>query len=112
MKYHSLTIHCASLCLDVMSSPSFWGYTESDILAFRDEVVSQIKARLATEMPTSELIEPFATAVINTLINAHLRRIKIPPTLLIDMIQQHFDEFDSYQNQRGFCLSEYDSRRF
>lgn len=46
MKYNSMTIHCASLCLDVLSQRHFFSYTIPDILAFKPEVICQIGVRL------------------------------------------------------------------
>ena len=46
MKYNSMTIHCASLCLDVLSQRHFFRYTIPDILAFKPEVICQIGVRL------------------------------------------------------------------
>ncbi|WP_417763601.1 hypothetical protein [Shewanella sp.] len=99
MTYHSLTIHCASLCLDVMSAPHFWDYTESDIVAFKEEVVSQIKARLSDDEKANDVIEPFASGVLKVLIYSHLEHTKMPPASIIDTIQQHFDDLMFYKTQ-------------
>ncbi|WP_299018072.1 hypothetical protein [uncultured Photobacterium sp.] len=45
MNYSPLTIHCASLCLDVIYSPSFMKLTMQDILSAEDEIADMVYER-------------------------------------------------------------------
>lgn len=35
MKHNAVTVHCASLCLDVLALHHFYPYTMPDILSFK-----------------------------------------------------------------------------
>lgn len=54
MKYNTMTVHCTSLCLDVLNQGHFFRYTTPDILAFKSEVKIQIRVRLE---PVSSAIQ-------------------------------------------------------
>lgn len=100
MKYNSITIHCASLCLDVLSQRHFFRYTPPDILAFKAEVASQIKVRIETEslaLPDEKgMIDTLTAAVINVLLHYHVTHNRISADLIMDRIQYRLDEFLVY----------------
>lgn len=77
MKYNTMTIHCASLCLDVLNQGHFFRYTTPDILAFKSEVKMQIRVRLepvSSAIQDEEgMIEALASGVMNVLLHYHLQ---------------------------------------
>ncbi|RQW61168.1 hypothetical protein [Vibrio viridaestus] len=76
MNYNAMTVHCASLCLDVINQNQFFNYSESDIFGFQHEVKQLIKERLqsSTYRMTNEdeIVKALAEGVINVLL--HYRR--------------------------------------
>lgn len=100
MKYNSMTIHCASLCLDVLTQRHFFRYTPPDILAFKAEVASQIKVRIEAEslaLPDEKgMIDTLTSAVINVLLYYHVTHSGISADLIMDRIQYRLDEFLIY----------------
>lgn len=50
MKFNAITVHCTSLCLDVMTQERFYQYSVDDIKEFRHDVYIQILNRLDTSM--------------------------------------------------------------
>lgn len=97
MKYNSMTIHCASLCLDVLSQRHFFSYTIPDILAFKPEVICQIGVRLepVSKELTDErgMTEVLAGAVISVLLQYHFTRRQVSADLIMELIQHRLDEF-------------------
>lgn len=97
MKYNTVTVHCASLCLDVLALRHFYRYTTPDILAFRPEVAQQITVRLepvVKALPDAlGMVETLASAVINVLLHYHFTRGRISADLIMDLIQNRLEEF-------------------
>ncbi len=50
MKFNAITVHCTSLCLDVMTQEQFHEYSVRDIKEFRHDVYEQIMNRLNSTM--------------------------------------------------------------
>jgi hypothetical protein len=97
MKYNTMTIHCASLCLDVLNQGHFFRYTTPDILAFKAEVKVQIRVRLepvsSAIQDEDEMIEALASGVMNVLLHYHFSAGPVSPDLIMDLIQHRFDNF-------------------
>ncbi len=100
MKYNSMTIHCASLCLDVLTQRHFFCYTPPDILAFKAEVASQIKVRIETESlglsDEKGMIDTLTAAVIHVLLYYHVTQSCISADFIMDRIQYRLDESLAY----------------
>ncbi|WP_318448706.1 hypothetical protein [Photobacterium leiognathi] len=63
MQISSLTVHCASLCLDVVNGESFEKLTIADIQSWRDELYSFIENRVEFLKFSSETQHLFITSV-------------------------------------------------
>ncbi|EAS63281.1 conserved hypothetical protein [Photobacterium leiognathi lrivu.4.1] len=63
MKISSLTVHCASLCLDVVNGDSFEKLTIADIQSWQDELYSYIENRVALLKLSNETQHLFITSV-------------------------------------------------
>ncbi|EKO3763976.1 hypothetical protein L4F31_07110 [Vibrio paracholerae] len=97
MKYNTMTVHCASLCLDVLNQGHFFRYTTPDILAFKSEVKMQIRVRLepvSSAIPDEEgMIEALASGVMNVLLHYHYTAGRVSPDLIMELIQHRLDDF-------------------
>ncbi|MEI8656168.1 hypothetical protein [Vibrio sp. Hal054] len=97
MKYNTMTVHCASLCLDVLNQGHFFRYTTPDILAFKSEVKMQIRVRLepVSSVITDEegMIDALASGVMNVLLHYHFTAGRVSPDLILGLIQYRFDDF-------------------
>lgn len=63
MKISPLTVHCASLCLDVVNRESFEKLTIVDIQNWQDELYSYIENRVEIDECSDEKQHLFITAV-------------------------------------------------
>ncbi|WP_318476261.1 hypothetical protein [Photobacterium leiognathi] len=63
MQISSLTVHCASLCLDVVNGESFEKFTIADIQDWKDELYSYIENRVEIIKCSDEKQHLFITAV-------------------------------------------------
>ncbi|CAM3145300.1 hypothetical protein [Vibrio diazotrophicus] len=97
MKYNAMTVHCASLCLDVLNQGHFFRYTTPDILAFKSEVKMQIRVRLepVSSVISDEegMIDALASGVMNVLLHCHFTAGRVSPDLILGLIQHQFDDF-------------------
>ncbi|WP_224215274.1 hypothetical protein [Vibrio metschnikovii] len=97
MKYNTITVHCASLCLDVLNQGHFFRYTTPDILAFEPEVKIQIRVRLEPVSSVIQdeegMIKALASGVINVLLHYHFTAERVSPDLIMDLIQHRLDNF-------------------
>lgn len=104
MKYNTMTVHCASLCLDVLNQRHFFRYSKPDILAFKPEVKMQIRVRLepvsSAVLDEEGMIEAFVSGVMNVLLHYHSTVGRVSPDLIMDLIQYRFDDFVNGQNAR------------
>lgn len=109
MKYSTITVHCASLCLDVLNQRHFCRYSKSDILAFKPEVKMQIRVRLG---PTCRvicneegMIDALASGVLNVLLHYHFSAELVSTEAIMNLIQRNLDDFASRHEAR--CDSGY-----
>ncbi|KJG30970.1 hypothetical protein C0W92_03905 [Photobacterium angustum] len=63
MQISSLTVHCASLCLDVVNGESFEKLTIADIQSWQDELYSYIEDRVELLKFSNETQHLFITSV-------------------------------------------------
>ncbi|WP_318485313.1 hypothetical protein [Photobacterium leiognathi] len=63
MQISSLTVHCASLCLDVVNRESFEKLTIADIKSWQDELYSYIENRLEMVTCSEEKQHLFITSI-------------------------------------------------
>ncbi|KJF79607.1 hypothetical protein UA31_21565 [Photobacterium angustum] len=63
MQISSLTVHCASLCLDVVNGESFEKLTMADIQSWQDELYSYIENRVEIVKCSDDKQRLFITSV-------------------------------------------------
>ncbi len=83
MKFSAITVHCTSLCLDVMTQERFNQYSVDDIKDFRHDVYIQILNRLDTSMSNACDSYILASSLANEVVGIFLsyRRCAIPFTV-------------------------------
>lgn len=97
MNYNAMTVHCASLCLDVINQDHFFSYSESDILGFQHEVKQLIEERLLSATykiaNEEEMINALAEGVIKVLLH-YRRQVKGYSTeFILGLIQSQLEKF-------------------
>lgn len=94
MVFNAITVHCASLCLDVITQERFHSYSAREITDFKSEVRAQIVNRLDVEPSDtcsgiSELIaEQLADEVIVLLLRCNQYQLFITADEILRMVQK------------------------
>jgi hypothetical protein len=68
MKYSPLTVHCTSLCLDVVYRPEFSQLNEGDIKGFYPEVYEMVYERLQTPIIECSQVDLLSESVTRKII--------------------------------------------